>query len=354
MRSVSQFCPLSVLLPGFHPLAALLLMFAQQFVPASLASDQLHDPLANRNLSPLKQVYAAPALSFYSGDHRYQTGIQHTLANSSQEAEFSSDQSSELLILDGELQRTQLSYSRRLAERSSVSFELPWLQHSGGQMDSLIENWHAWFGLPNGNRGTRPRDKLEYVYQRNGETLIDIRSNASGVGDLAIGYQYLGSDRMNQDQSTAIHYYWNAALSVPTGSKNKLTGSGALAASLSLAVRQRSSILPGRPAWFVSAGATIFEGNGLLADIREKLLWHAQAGTSWQWNEKLALKLQLETQSSLFKSALSDMESPSVQLSAGFSRTLSKRYAMDFFITEDIDVGSAPDFGMAAKIRYTR
>lgn len=354
MRSVSQFCPLSITPPGFRPLAVLLLIATQAFIPACLASDWLNDPLTSRNLSPLKQVYAAPALSFHSSEHSNHFAIQHTLANSSQEAKFSNDQSSELLILDGELQRTQLAFSRRLDTRSSVSLQLPWVRHSGGNMDSLIENWHEWFQLPNGNRGTRPRDKLEYVYLRNGETLIDIGSSASGIGDLAIGFQYLGSEQQNPDQSTAIRYYWNAALSLPTGSKNKLTGSGALAASLSLAVRQRSSVLPGRPDWFVSAGATLFEGNGLLADFREELLWFAQAGTSWQWSEKLALKLQLETQSSLFKSALSDMESPSVQLSAGFSRTLSKHYALDLFFTEDIDVGSAPDFGVGAKIRYAR
>lgn len=330
------------------PLKTLLSVLLIHSSPCLSVPEVAYAPISSQNRSPLKQVYAPPQPQYLASGDNTQFEIQHSLYNSSQRKSVSNSAGQEQLILDGELHRTDLRYARRLSKRSSFSVELPWVYHGGGHLDSTIETWHEWFGLPNGNRHERPQNKLEYLYQRNSETLINIQDSQSGVGDVTLSLQH----KLNLP--VELTYLWTTSIVLPTGSDKKLTGSGAYAASLTFTMLSPpSSLASSQIGWFASAGAVLYEHRGLLSDYREDMLWFGQAGMNWRWTDWLVLKAQVESQSSLYRSILADMESPGLQLSAGFNARLGKRSSLELFFTEDLDVGTAPDFGVGAKLSYS-
>src|SRR3546814_1931710 len=89
------------------------------------------------------------------------------------------------LLLDGESLR--LGPSGRIRHGQWLfGAELPLLFTGGGSLDGLIENWHDWFGLPNGGREQRPRGKYAYRYNDNGIGVLDDEHGHSGIGDMRL------------------------------------------------------------------------------------------------------------------------------------------------------------------------
>ena len=56
------------------------------------------------------------------------------------------------VILDGESLNTELTIDYGIGNDAELSLVIPYLKHSGGNLDGFIENWHSFFGLPNGGR----------------------------------------------------------------------------------------------------------------------------------------------------------------------------------------------------------
>ncbi|MBE9568105.1 MAG: DUF3187 family protein, partial [Proteobacteria bacterium] len=54
--------------------------------------------------------------------------------------------------LDYESYRFNLSYQYGLNEDWNLKFDVPIIHQGGGIFDSAIEDWHEFFGLPNGKR----------------------------------------------------------------------------------------------------------------------------------------------------------------------------------------------------------
>jgi len=69
------------------------------------------------------------------------------------------------LALDGETTRLAIGARRGFGDGWEASVTLPLLRHGGGFLDSVIEGWHAAFGLPNGDRDRFPQDRLRYRYR---------------------------------------------------------------------------------------------------------------------------------------------------------------------------------------------
>ena len=66
------------------------------------------------------------------------------------------DSSTEYLNLDGETLRFALELRYGLAENWDLQLEVPWLEHSGGNLDRLIDDWHDLWGMSDGGRSEYP------------------------------------------------------------------------------------------------------------------------------------------------------------------------------------------------------
>ncbi len=126
-------------------------------------STQAQEPLYVKNLSPVAGLFGLP--SQRNADIGAAGSFDlaaHTSIASHYVAEV---RGQEALNLDGETLRVALEMRYALADNWDLQLEVPWLDHSGGNLDSLIDNWHDFWGMPDGGRSDAPQDVLDYRYQ---------------------------------------------------------------------------------------------------------------------------------------------------------------------------------------------
>lgn len=246
--------------------------------------------------------------------------------------------SREQLIFDGESYHWQLGYSRGLGRGWEAGLELNYLDHRGGFLDNFIVDWHNFFQLPQGGRDTAPKNRLDYVYRRDGQTLLQVDSDTAGIGDvrLLLGRQLLAGP----DRALALR----ASLELPTGDSDKLLGSGSWDAALWLTGEQLWNSEAHRFALFWGAGLLGSDRGDLLPDQRRQLVGLGHLGLAWSPLERLILQLQLDAHSALFKdSSLRQLNQVSTQLGMGGQVALSDATRLELAVVEDTSVDTAPD-----------
>src|SRR3546814_14450901 len=142
-----------------HLIRPALLLAALMLSPSAFAADAPFG-FGTFNQAALARFAPLPTPQADSTDSGYRIALDWT-------NEYVVDQSGgEDLLLDGESLRLGLNGRIRHGQWL-FGAELPLLFTGGGSLDGLIENWHDWFGLPNGGREQRPRGKYAYRYNDN-------------------------------------------------------------------------------------------------------------------------------------------------------------------------------------------
>jgi hypothetical protein len=252
--------------------AALLLMFAGQSPAASLG-------LPTRDQNPLLQAFYLPSINmqFENGLH-----LSHGLfiTNTFQEESRGSEQ----LVIDVENYRYDLSlaYQRGAWRLSST---LPFIANDSGSLDSLIEDWHVFFGLPEGERPANPDNQIKLSYIRNGETIFNQSIPDSDIGDLSLSLQY----RIKNTSNSAVELGFGIEL--PTGSIESNSGNEKIDTALWLTgVRQLSEY-----SRFYGLFGISFPGNGgQLKDRVKDRIWLSQLGTEYDFTKNISAILQFD------------------------------------------------------------
>ncbi len=288
------------------------------------------DSLAVRDLNPLLSGYELPPSLSSALNPVYRNDIQVSYAISNTSLEQQS--SNEHLVVDGELHRWQFTATHAINSHWNVSIELPYQSISGGTLDRFIEHFHNDFNLPNGNRANWPVNRLLINYARNGQTLYHLENSQSGIGDMTLraGWQF-------DAQIVHTATVWFSA-KVPTGNANKLTGSGAVDAAVSLAAQQQVN----NDLQTYEQMSLSWLGNGTRMQQEQKhSVWSAMAGIDWRLFNTMDVVAQLNAHSAIFDSELR-LLGQAMQFSVG-PRYHAQQWAASFFITEDIAVDTAPD-----------
>lgn len=288
-------------------------------------------PLRTRNLSPLVSIFGLPTWEVSLGDERSEFAVVGEIGNHYRIAR----RGEEELVLDGETWRTSLFYRHRVAERWSIGVEVPVYRHSGGFVDDLVDGWHGIFGLPDGNRNLRPEDQLRYLYNDRGATAYFLEESSSGVGDVQVSFaRELGAD------STLM---LKATVKLPTGDTTILTGSGAADFSVSLLKRSVRRFV-GDPAGIYWGGGVLGLGDpDVFAERAEDWVVFGVFGGSWRPLSRLGLKAQLDFHTRFYVSDLDEMGKDSIQASMGGWWAIDDRRRLDFAVSEDLVVKTAPD-----------
>ncbi|NND36618.1 MAG: DUF3187 family protein, partial [Gammaproteobacteria bacterium] len=189
-------------------------------VPTSAARSPADTVFAVRNHNPFLQVFGLPAVqtATLSGEGETDFGVSLELANN---ADFG-DSDTERFLVDGESYFFTLSLRRRVKSWLELGADVPLVIHDGGFMDSGIKNWHDLFGMSNTKR-TGVDDQLRYLYEANGNTLYELSSSASGIGDIQLTAAVPLREQARDGYALALR----SSLKLPTGDDRKLTGSGA-------------------------------------------------------------------------------------------------------------------------------
>jgi hypothetical protein len=299
-------------------------------------------PFSTSNQNPLVSVYGLPSADSATVLTAGETGIE--LRSDISSSCSASSNADEYILLDGETSRYQLALKRGIGRNLEIGIEIPYISHSGGNLDSLINSWHNSFNFPEGERAHREEDQLNYDYSNNDESEVGLSDNAEGFGDIRLttGWQFI--DARGNPVTLRI------SLKLPTGDADELTGSGSsdLAVWISAAKNDKTRKL----AVFSSLGGMLMTEGDLLPELQNNIVAFATLGGGWQPWQRLGLKVQLDAHSAFYASPLREL-GESVQLALGGSIQLSGTTSLDLAIVEDLLVDSAPDvaFHIALKTR---
>lgn len=236
----------------------------------------------------------------------------------------------EALIVDAETRELRLTLRRSFAKGYGLQLELPIREVTAGTLDSFIDGWHDFFGLPEGARPALPRDQLHVFYQRDGFTRLDARSSRSGIGDVSL--------RLGKQFGERPIAAW-VSLKLPTGDGDDFTGSGSVDASVALAATHAFGDRYG----VFGQLAGVWLGNAdRLRDQQEDVAWSALVGISARATENLTLTAQVDAHSALYRSD-EHFLGDAVLLTLGGSYRVTRHWDAGFAVTEDIAVESAPD-----------
>lgn len=295
------------------------------------------------NQSPFIQVFGLPA--FKSPDildsGRYETGFSFNLSNN-----FTlDDDADESVFIDGETYRTTFRLRRGFGHGFEAGAELSYVSHDGGFMDSFIESWHDTFSLPNGNRDDYGRDDLRYEYVRNGDALVDISSPESGPGDMTLTFGY--APRAFEGERT---FAVRAALKLPTGDSEKLTGSGSTDLALFISGRDCLSLSEYNIALLGTAGLLLMTDGDVLPDMQKNAVFFGSMGAGWRLSPSFRPKMQVDWHSPFYENTdMKQLGSWSAQLTFG-AEVLFSGFVLDIGLSEDIVVDTSPDVVFHAAI----
>ena len=291
-------------------------------------------PLAIPNLSPQVAVFGLPAWGGRESGGRSDIDITTAIGNHYVLA----GNGHEELVIDGEIWRLNLHYRHRIGDDWTVSIDVPWYRHSGGFLDDAVDAWHGLTNLPDGNRNLRGEDELLYLYKVGNQRRYVFERVSQGIGDVQIG--------LSRTVGAEGGFTFKAALKVPTGDRDALTGSGAADLALSMLRRHPRSIA-GSP-------AGIYWGAGVLRPGQTDVFslptadWVAFGvfGAGWQPLLRVGFTAQLDAHSNFFASALDELGAAALQASVGGWWETDSGRTLTFAFSEDLIVNTAPDFAV--------
>lgn len=324
-------------IPGFWPTLPILALL----VPMSSGADAF-DPLPTYNQNPFALIYGLPSPDAPRLIGRGELHARVTLESASHF--YSAGDASEQLVIDGETHRTAVTikYGSGTAE---WGIEVPYLSHSGGFMDSFIDGWHDFFGLPDGGRAAAVRDELRYVYARDGTDRLRLTQAARGVGDarLLAAWPVAGG---NTDMAV------RASLKLPTGDAAELRGSGAADFALWVASGCAAARCGGAWRWNANAGALALGRGDVLPDQQRRLAAFGGIGGGWRAWRAIVLKAELRAHTPFYDGTqLAPLGTSALQLILGGSFDLPADTVIDVAVSEDIRVNTAPDVSFLFSVR---
>lgn len=299
------------------------------------------EPLYVKNLSPVAGLLGLPSQRSADIGSAGQFGL--ALHGSIASHYVSEGRKDEFLNLDGETARIALEARYALGDNWDLQLEVPWLRHSGGNLDSLIDNWHDLWGMSDGGRSDVEQDILDYHYiGADNFTLVD---DSAGLGDtsIALGYRFFAE----KSASAAIV----AGYKFATGEEKEFLGSGADDAYLALRFSgDHRGDLPLR--WHGQLGYLYAGESELIETIQERHLWFAGLALDWRISQAWSLLGQVDAHAAPADSAIKGMGEAAVMLSVGARWRASEHWALDLSLVEDIQVETAPDVVFQAGVRW--
>ncbi|MEO0438174.1 MAG: DUF3187 family protein [Pseudomonadota bacterium] len=300
----------------------------------------LDDPLSSRNLSPVYQALGVPPLESATalGAQKWQARVTTNIASHS----VRESALGQTLEFDGETVRSDFSFDFGLSNTITLGVNLPYVHHSGGELDSLIDDWHAVFGLPDGPRASQPRGELLFTV---GDPAVPtLTDSTSGLGDVevALSAQLIASESI--DAALLLNHKF------ATGEEDDYLGSGI--ASTALGAR-----ISGKNCWLASLSCHAqlgllraeAEPLGLTADT---ITPYTSIGIAWRVASTVTLLAQMDYHGEVFRSRVVSKNSSPLWGSLGLRWRASESWYLDAGFAEDLAVGASPDINFRFSLTY--
>lgn len=251
----------------------------------------------------------------------------------------------EKLLLDGETSRLITHYRQRLTDCWMFGVELPLIHHSGGALDSFVDQWHGWFSLPESGRPNVAGDRLNYQYTVNGQIVVDHDDVGSGLGDISLIFT------QRQKCSSRAGRLIRGGVKLPTGDPGRLYGSGASDAFVDI-----SRHLPNlyRTLDVSYTAGLLLMGTSRVNLEHNRHVVYGSLNIELPLTSRLSLDTQIAVQSPHIKSHLRVLSDWPVQLLIGASFQVSKSLVWNIALSEDPEYGTSSDvvFQMGMRTSY--
>ena len=289
--------------------------------------------LATRDLNPVLQPVYLPTQAPVNPDNGWRIDHGIFITNTLQEE----DENGESLVIDAENYRYELGFNYR-KDQWLAQVNIPFVANSGGELDGLIDGWHDFFGLPEGDRDKFPKDELNIEYLRDGIEQFSQDSDTSGIGDLSIA---IGFESQHETR-----YF--IGIELPTGSESDFSGNEAVDFAIWVSHEKR---IDEEMSVYGLLGLSFPADDGTLEGLIVDEIWVAQLGLEYRFTDNLVGIAQLDLHSETIKDSELDAfgESLQIQLGLGFLG-LFENHRLDLFFSEDILVGTAPDITFGARL----
>lgn len=288
------------------------------------------ETLEIRNTSPIAQIFGLPAMRGARAEGlnlRFTTDV----ANS-----FTGDiVGSEFVFLDGETATFSYTLRGDFGERWEAGLEVPWIVHSGGRFDGLIDEFHDLFGLPDGGRPLAERGELDYVVRADGLTALDIRSKKSDLGDARAWVGWAVHESASRSLVLRAHTKF------PTGRAKNLSGSGAFDGAMSVDFTQQAELASMAVQLSLNGGLAVLGKGDLLSDRQKTYIPFGHLGVGV--GKRFRLLGQLDAHGALFDAELSHLGKPVLQGTLGVQYAFTSKFTLDFSLIEDLSGALAAD-----------
>jgi hypothetical protein len=247
----------------------------------------------------------------------------------------------ETLVIDVENYRYDFTIAYQQNEWR-LSTTIPFIFNQGGSLDSLIEDWHDFFGFPDGGRKSNPDNQLNMQYFKNGQTLYLQNQADNDIGDIEVSLSYqLAADAT---QSTEL----SVGIELPTGSV--ASNSGNEATDIAFWLSHNRTATDSTNLYGMIGYSRLGKG-GQLDDQLNAGTWVAQLGAEHVFNANITGILQFDMHSALIKDSALEAFGNSLQVQVGLQfAKLIKNHNLDLFFSEDVLSGSAPDITFGARL----
>lgn len=295
-------------------------------------SEPYATPTQTHDLNPLTIVYGLPLATAPSLINADTMALSASL-NISNTINVENP-GNENLFIDGETTQLNLIVDYGINEVQQLRLRIPFIRHGAGSLDGFIDDFHDFFGFPQGHRPNYANNQFSFLYQVNSVDLIHIDQANQGIGDISLdsGYQI----RRDQWGASSI---W-ASLKLPTGDAEQLNGSGA--ADLALWWASERSFAHD---WhrYLNLGVLLLGHGEVLANQQRSKVLFGTAGLQWRVIPVLSLNVQLDFHSAFYDDTSLEFLGDSIQISSGGHIRLSHDSRLEIAVIEDIQVGASPD-----------
>jgi hypothetical protein len=316
----------------------LILLLPSLFSALALSSE----PIYVKNLSPVSGLLGLPSQrsAFTTGSGSFAAAIHSSIANHSVQE----SRSVEAVNIDGETLRIALEARLGIAENWDIQLEIPWLDHSGGNLDRVIENWHDLLGMSDGGRPDVDQDLLGYRYLAPGASFA-FEDTASGLGDITVSLNHAFFRTQTTTAGLALGYKFD------TAKEQDFLGSGS--GDIFLALRFSGDHLADLPlTWHGQLGYLRAGDVDVLGSRQEKDLWFAGLALDWGISESVSLLAQVDAHAAPVDSDLTALGDDAVLLSLGLRWQFAREWSLDFNFIEDVRIETAPDITFQTSLRY--
>lgn len=244
------------------------------------------------------------------------------------------ESNSTLFLVDGETHRSDLALSRGLGNDIEVRLTVPLISSGGGWSDPIIESAHHAMKIGNAQRESLRRNSETVYLRHDGATYVRSRGNGVSLGDVALSAKY------ELEHNLAVV----GSIELPTGSADRLDGSGALDAGVEL-IASRDVRYNNRVT--MSLGVIRLGANAALA-TRSQFLITDTVALAHRVGRSASVVMQLTVSESPFRQLdVPEFSRRAYQLSTGFQRQVGPLLVHAAIIENVVNFENSADAGIA-------